>query len=273
MPELISRPGVVISTDEATTVAASLSRRPACPAGVWRVTTNRWELWKGPAPDPTRLATIDIAHNVPYPHAATLTRVAVTEDATLAGLDTESICDMALHAAGKRMADCPRHLASEPPVFTGRRHTNRSEWVAEAAVHTSGDAPAGSAGGHSEPDSAGNGASGPEPGNVAVPAQGNTVPAGSDAAQPAHEGPAVPVPDGRQDPESGRLDNREDRELRRLHYLATFGGLSGGLAERYAELRRRDRRSVIRDPHDDDLVVLPSPQEESDDMEPVTGAS
>jgi hypothetical protein len=57
--------------------------------------------------------------------------------------------------------------------------------------------------------------------------------------------------------EDPALDAAEDRELRRLHYLATFGGLTGGLAERYAELRNRDRREGVREPQDDDLVVLP----------------
>lgn len=79
-------------------------------------------------------------------------------------------------------------------------------------------------------------------------------PAGKSPALPASAG-GVSMPDQRSSMEH-YLDSTEDRELRRLHYLAGFGGLSTGTAQRYSELRDRDRRSDIRPPQDDDMVLL-----------------
>lgn len=47
----------------------------------------------------------------------------------------------------------------------------------------------------------------------------------------------------------------EDAELRRLHFLARFGAVASRLAQRYSELRERDRRTSIREPAD--VVVTP----------------
>lgn len=47
-----------------------------------------------------------------------------------------------------------------------------------------------------------------------------------------------------------KLTPDEDAELRRLHVLKTFGAVAGSIAARYAELRRRDRRTEVRDPVD-----------------------
>lgn len=240
MPELVSRPGVVISPCDAAALVNGLTREPGCPAGIWRAFTNRWELWSGAGAgaDAALLATIEVAHNVPYPHAVTLLRVEVTHGALAAGLDGETVCDLALQPIGKRLADCSRSRAiSGPPVFTGHRRTERAQWEREVAARL----------------------------DVSLPARlspGPTVQATAPAPAPA-------------------LDEAEDRELRRLHYLAAFGGLSGGLAERYAELRGRDRRASVREPQEDDLVVVPGlwagtdtdAETAADGMEPVTGAS
>jgi hypothetical protein len=60
------------------------------------------------------------------------------------------------------------------------------------------------------------------------------------------------------------LTSDEDRQLRRLHYLAGFGHLGPIGQSRYDELRDRDRRSLIRPPDDEDLVWLPRPRPGSD---------
>jgi len=44
------------------------------------------------------------------------------------------------------------------------------------------------------------------------------------------------------------LTPEEDEELRRLAALAEFGALTPALAEEYAELRARDRRTTVREP-------------------------
>jgi hypothetical protein len=49
------------------------------------------------------------------------------------------------------------------------------------------------------------------------------------------------------------LTPEEDAELRRLDALASFGRLGTEAAALYEELRRRDRRTEVREP--DDLVV------------------
>lgn len=240
MPEVVSRPGAVISTYDAAAVVAGLSHRPDGAGGVWRVSTSRWELCSGPGADANPIATIDLVHNVPYPHAAMLTRVSVTETALAAGLDPETVCDRALLVVGKRLADCPRSNANPPPVFTGRRRTERGEWT--AATET-----------------------------AARPQQEPEAPENSPATTAAgSEQIAATAPDPSPTP---ALDSGEDRELRRLHFLTMFGGLASSLAERYTELRRRDRRSCIREPHDDDLVVLPKTGGASGDRESVSGVS
>ena len=48
----------------------------------------------------------------------------------------------------------------------------------------------------------------------------------------------------------GRLTREQDDELRRLHYLALVGDLSGRSRERILELRIRDRRQEIRQPRE-----------------------
>jgi len=40
----------------------------------------------------------------------------------------------------------------------------------------------------------------------------------------------------------------EDAELRRLHFFRRFGVVATRFAQRYTDLRGRDRRSFIRDP-------------------------
>jgi hypothetical protein len=49
----------------------------------------------------------------------------------------------------------------------------------------------------------------------------------------------------------------EDAELRRLAALAAFGRLGDVAAALFEELRRRDRRTSIREPAD---LVLPQPR-------------
>ena len=46
------------------------------------------------------------------------------------------------------------------------------------------------------------------------------------------------------------LTCEEDDELRRLHYFQQFGPLAGEKAERFIELRLRDRRATIRQPRE-----------------------
>lgn len=55
----------------------------------------------------------------------------------------------------------------------------------------------------------------------------------------------------------GGLSAVEDDELRRLHFLARFGGLTDSLVDRYEQLRRRDRRRRVRDVEEDDVVPVP----------------
>lgn len=50
------------------------------------------------------------------------------------------------------------------------------------------------------------------------------------------------------------LTPAEDADLRRLALLHSYGELSPEPAKRYAELRGRDRRAVVREPCD---VVIP----------------
>ncbi|HEX4862794.1 MAG TPA: hypothetical protein VFV02_01905 [Acidimicrobiales bacterium] len=51
--------------------------------------------------------------------------------------------------------------------------------------------------------------------------------------------------------ESG-LTREEDDELRHLHWLSQIGTLAGHKAERFIELRLKDRRSGIRPPREDE---------------------
>ena len=44
------------------------------------------------------------------------------------------------------------------------------------------------------------------------------------------------------------LTPEEDWELRRLHFLNRFGAVAEHMKARYAELRSRDRRAVVREP-------------------------
>ena len=52
------------------------------------------------------------------------------------------------------------------------------------------------------------------------------------------------------------LTPEEDRDLRRLEVMRRYGSLSSMAATRYAELRSRDRRAIVREP-DDHVVTLP----------------
>jgi hypothetical protein len=56
---------------------------------------------------------------------------------------------------------------------------------------------------------------------------------------------------------SVNLDPTEDVDLRRLHVLGRFGLLQGDTAERYDQLRDRDRRNDVREPKSD-VVPLPN---------------
>ena len=55
-----------------------------------------------------------------------------------------------------------------------------------------------------------------------------------------------------------RLSRDEDTELRRLDMLRRFGNVAGSIAGRYAELRRRDRRSRVRAPAEAGVVNDPT---------------
>jgi hypothetical protein len=57
------------------------------------------------------------------------------------------------------------------------------------------------------------------------------------------------------------LTPAEDEELRRLAALADFGALTPAMAEIYAELRARDRRSTVREPR---VVAIPYPRQDVD---------
>lgn len=225
MAELVTRLGAVISSYDATAVVSALASAPECGIGTWRMSTNRWELWSaGDGQESRLLGAVDVAHDLPHAFAATLTRAELSGAALAAGITPEALCDAALAAIGTRLADCPRTHAAPPPLFTNQRRTDRGAWLAEQRAEARDSVPA-----------------------AAVTPAPVTVP----SSAPAQTLPAETPP---------ALDAAEDRELRRLHYLATFGGLTGGLAGRYAELRARDRRDGVRDPQDDELVILPRPR-------------
>ena len=52
------------------------------------------------------------------------------------------------------------------------------------------------------------------------------------------------------------LTFEEDADLRRLHLMQQFGSVSDRFAERYTELRNRDRRDDVREPED---LLAPAP--------------
>jgi hypothetical protein len=58
-----------------------------------------------------------------------------------------------------------------------------------------------------------------------------------------------------------RLSEDEDRDLRRLALLASYGSLAEDAAARFAELRGRDRRIEVREPED---LVMPAPRQHVD---------
>lgn len=60
---------------------------------------------------------------------------------------------------------------------------------------------------------------------------------------------------------SAPLTFEEDAELRRLNALAAFGRLGSAVAELYADLRARDRRTTVREPQD---LVIPRQRSSSD---------
>jgi hypothetical protein len=208
MPDIVTRPGLVLDELDVAAVIATLSRRPDREVGRWTVTTNRLELCSYATDDRpgVPLATVDLVHGSPHAHAATVSRVAVTETAQVAGLDAQRICAAVLDAADVRAGEAVPSTPppATPPVFTGKRSTDRAAW---------------------------------------------------------EQRPGTPA-----EAEQAALDSAEDTELRRLHHLATFGGLSTGLAQRYAELRGRDRRRSIRAVEDDDLVLLPMQREPAEDL-------
>jgi hypothetical protein len=47
-----------------------------------------------------------------------------------------------------------------------------------------------------------------------------------------------------------RLSAEEDATLRRLRVLSQFGAVAGSVHQHYQDLRSRDRRREVRDPHD-----------------------
>jgi hypothetical protein len=47
-----------------------------------------------------------------------------------------------------------------------------------------------------------------------------------------------------------RLSAEEDATLRRLRVLSQFGSVAGSVNQHYQDLRSRDRRREVRDPHD-----------------------
>jgi hypothetical protein len=47
-----------------------------------------------------------------------------------------------------------------------------------------------------------------------------------------------------------RLSAEEDATLRRLRVLSQFGAVAGSVNQHYQDLRSRDRRREVRDPHD-----------------------
>jgi hypothetical protein len=53
------------------------------------------------------------------------------------------------------------------------------------------------------------------------------------------------------------LTPEEDAELRRLHFMLRFGTVGDRFVERYLELRRRDRRTEVREPVDATAVIPP----------------
>ena len=59
-----------------------------------------------------------------------------------------------------------------------------------------------------------------------------------------------------------KLTTEEDAELRRLAALAEYGALGEGPGQLITELRRRDRRTHIRQPED---LALPLPRQPVDD--------
>jgi hypothetical protein len=56
------------------------------------------------------------------------------------------------------------------------------------------------------------------------------------------------------------LTEKEDAELRRLHFFRRFGVIADRAAQRYTELRSRDRRGFVRDPEEKiDPLTRPAP--------------
>jgi hypothetical protein len=188
--------GAVLPDVDVVTVMRSLGRRSANALGFWRLLPSRWELWtdrEDHPGDPMLLGRLDVAHDAPRRHYATLLRGTVTGAGRQIGLDVETLCDLALMPTERRIADCERLIVNGPPVLKAVRVGWTEQMQAMSEIEQAWR-----------------------------------------VSRPVNS----PRP----------LDAGEDSELRRLHFLARFGGLTADLVDRYDELRSRDRRTYVRDP-------------------------